>query len=140
MYLPNQEGIHFCVILHSCSSSPIFFLTCTSSYLTLSTPESLHLCTYPVYTSPLYTLPPLYLFTPAGYSNPRTSSGMSISTPEPLRLSPSSLELGIETRIVLLLTRATLRLSCPTVEHGARVIKQNRRGSFRSVDMAGLAV
>ena len=49
-------------------------------------------------------------------------------------------ELGIEARIVLVLTRATLRLSCRTVEHGARVIKQNRRGSFRSVDMAGLAV
>ena len=50
------------------------------------------------------------------------------------------LELGIEARIVLVLTRASLRLSCRTVEHGARVIKQNRRGSFRSVDMAGLAV
>ena len=52
----------------------------------------------------------------------------------------SALELGIEARIVLVLTRASLRLSCRTVEHGARVIKQNRRGSFRSVDMAGLAV
>ena len=50
------------------------------------------------------------------------------------------LELGIEARIALVLTRASLRLSCRTVEHGARVIKQNRRGSFRSVDMAGLAV
>ena len=38
------------------------------------------------------------------------------------------------------LTRASLRLSCRTVEHGARIIKQNHRGSFRSVDMAGLAV
>ena len=51
-----------------------------------------------------------------------------------------NLELGIEARIVLVLTRATLRLSCRTAEHGAPVIKQNRRGSFRSVDMAGLAV
>ena len=50
------------------------------------------------------------------------------------------LELGIEARIVLVLTRASLRLSCRTAAHGARVIKQNRRGSFRSVDMAGLAV
>ena len=47
---------------------------------------------------------------------------------------------GIEARIVLMLTRASLRLSCRTAAHGARVIKQNRRGSFRSVDMAGLAV
>ena len=38
---------------------------------------------------------------------------------------------------MLVLTRATLRLSCRTVEHGARIIKQNRRGSFRSVDKAG---
>ena len=50
------------------------------------------------------------------------------------------LELGIEARIVLVLTRASLRLSCHTAAHGARVSKQNRRGSFRSVDMAGLAV
>ena len=49
-------------------------------------------------------------------------------------------ELGIEARIVLVLTRASLRLSCRTAAHGARVIKQNRRGSFRSVNMAGLAV
>ena len=35
-------------------------------------------------------------------------------------------ELGIKARIVLVLTRASLRLSCRTVEHGARVIKQNR--------------
>ena len=55
-------------------------------------------------------------------------------------LDDHELELGIEARIVLVLTRASLRLSCRTVEHGARVIKQNRRGSFRSVDMAGLAV
>ena len=50
------------------------------------------------------------------------------------------LELGIEARIVLVLTRATLRWSCRTAAHGARVIKQNRRGSFRSLNMAGLAV
>ena len=55
-------------------------------------------------------------------------------------ISVYNVELGIEARIVLVLTRACLRLSCRTAAHGARVIKQNRRGSFRSVDMAGLAV
>ena len=34
-----------------------------------------------------------------------------------------TLELGIAARIVLVLTRVTLRLSCRTAEHGARVIK-----------------
>ena len=50
------------------------------------------------------------------------------------------LELGIEARILLVLTRAILRLSCRTAEHSARIINQNRQDSFRSVDMAGLAV
>ena len=50
------------------------------------------------------------------------------------------LELGIEARIVLVLARAILRLSCGTAELSAQIIKQIRRGSFRSVNMAGLAV
>ena len=33
-------------------------------------------------------------------------------------------KLGLEARIVLVLTRAILRLSCRTAEHGARIIKQ----------------
>ena len=40
-----------------------------------------------------------------------------------------TLELGIEARIVLVLTRAILQLSCRTAEHGAQIIKQNRPGS-----------
>ena len=51
-----------------------------------------------------------------------------------------TLKLAIEARILLISTHAILRLSYHTAEPGAQIIKQNRRGSFHSVNMARVAV